>query len=452
MKRDGSANTTFAYDSANQLQTQQDGTGRTTFVFDANGNQALQVAPAGGRTTNSWDYEDRLTRVALPTGQRDTFQYDPDGKRIRRDDSNGTTKPVWDEQSVLLETNQGDTTQVVYSVEPTFFGNVIAQERISTSRYYHFDGAGSTDRLTDSSGTVTDSFIYRAFGESVTSVVTTSNPFRYVGCLGYYFDADLTQYYLRKRHYNQNMARFLSRDAVDKFRAPQDAYNYCLNNPINMLDPHGLFPFGGINPIGYWPKHEKPDLANPTVTRPEITGRQNCGGLETQVTFKVRSQVDGWIIQKVDVDPSVFLCPTVPKTKPTKALTSKNTRLSFYEAWQVIDNKIFQGKANLGRNNFGGNDTFGTYDEGMGTLGFVTIRTQIVFIPRFRPRFVPSGRWSEPGMPGWIKESISLATHPISPLPFILFPNQFSLERMYMVRWCCCEGKLDRTNLIEARG
>jgi YD repeat-containing protein len=67
-KRDSGAPTTYAYDAANQLSTQKDATGTTSFAYDANGNQAQQKVPSGVRTTWTWDYENRLTNVRLPSG------------------------------------------------------------------------------------------------------------------------------------------------------------------------------------------------------------------------------------------------------------------------------------------------------------------------------------------------------------------------------------------------
>src|SRR5262249_49984872 len=96
----GGVTTTYAYDSAHQLLTLKDNTGTTTFSYDADGNQALKTAPGGGRMTTTWDYENRPTRVLLPSGGRNTFQYDADGKRVQTQDSGGTAKHVWDQQNI----------------------------------------------------------------------------------------------------------------------------------------------------------------------------------------------------------------------------------------------------------------------------------------------------------------------------------------------------------------
>jgi len=55
-----------------------------TFTFDASGNQQIENAPTG-RTTNTWDYENQLTRVDLPSGARVTMAYDADFLRVRKE-------------------------------------------------------------------------------------------------------------------------------------------------------------------------------------------------------------------------------------------------------------------------------------------------------------------------------------------------------------------------------
>ena len=66
--------------------------------------------------------------------------------------------------------------------------------------YYHYDGLGSTQLLTDENGTITDSYANTAFGEPVDTGAEnpTPNPFQFVGQLGYYLDSDTGNYYVRR--------------------------------------------------------------------------------------------------------------------------------------------------------------------------------------------------------------------------------------------------------------
>ena len=215
-QRNSGTPTTYTYDAANELLTQSVATGRTTFSYDANGNQTLQTAPGSARTTWTWDFENRSTLVQLSTGIVDTFTYNADGQRVQKQDSTGTTNHIWDLQNILEETNQSNVTQVIYTLQPAGYGNVLSQDRKGTVRFYLFDGLGSADRLAGPTGLVTDNYVYEAFGTIAFTHGPTINPFKFVGQLGYYYDVDLTDYYVRARYYAPVIGRFLTRDPLSQ--------------------------------------------------------------------------------------------------------------------------------------------------------------------------------------------------------------------------------------------
>jgi RHS repeat-associated protein len=152
-----------------------------------------------------------------------------------------TTKYIWDIQSdnVLAETDENDVTTAVYNNEPDQFGSLISQRRGSITSTYHFDALGSTRELTDSTETVTDTYVYTAFGESVATSGTTINPFRYIGSLGYHFDSEIGDYYVRIRNYSPVIAHWSSRDFAGFLDGPNQ-YLYVHNNPATYNDPSGL--------------------------------------------------------------------------------------------------------------------------------------------------------------------------------------------------------------------
>jgi RHS repeat-associated protein len=239
-KNDSGTLTTSTYDAANQLIKQNTASIVTTYSFDANGNQ--QRTSSGIVTTYTWDFENHLTKIRpsnlLPA--INTMTYDGNGKRVRKDDSSGTVKDIWDGANILLETDQNDVTQVIYTLQPISYGNLISQVRGSTSSFYLFDGLGSADRLTDITGqTVTDRYIYKAFGDLQTSSGPTINPFRYVGLQGYYYDSDFIQYLLRKRPFISALGRFVTKDPLGVVGGI-NVYLYVRNNSINQVDPSGL--------------------------------------------------------------------------------------------------------------------------------------------------------------------------------------------------------------------
>jgi RHS repeat-associated protein len=238
LKLDSAVRTTSTYDASNQIQKYVDNTGTTTFTFDANGNQRTQQVSAGGITTNSWDYENRLTKVALPSGMLNTFAYNGDDLRIQRQDSSGVSKQIWDGQKIVEETDQNNVVQVVFTQSAGEYGDVVSQRRSGVVSYFLFDPLGSTTRLTDGAENVTDQYFFKAFGEPILAGGGV-NPFRYIGRYGYYLDPDTSFCQLLARQYWSVPGRFLSRDPLGHDADGENLYRYVGNAPLTRIDPSG---------------------------------------------------------------------------------------------------------------------------------------------------------------------------------------------------------------------
>ena len=72
----------------------------------------------------------------------------------------------------------------------------ICETQSSGPSFYTYDGQGSTRILTNSSGAVTDTYTYDAFGNVIARTGTTLNNYMFDA---EQFDPDLSLYYLRAR-------------------------------------------------------------------------------------------------------------------------------------------------------------------------------------------------------------------------------------------------------------
>jgi RHS repeat-associated protein len=242
----GGARTTSTFDAANQLAKTHTVGGVTTYTSDAAGNLLTARNPSNQRTTNTWEHENRLTRVLLPSSVPNTFVYNGDGQRVQKQDSTGTTKHAWDGQNILLETDGSNVIQVVYTLEPMLDGNLISERRSGTTSFYLFDALGSTTQLVSNAGAVTDRYVYDSWGNILLTTGSSTNWFRYVGHLGYYFDNDVTRYYIRARYYDPASGRFISRDqfwqqASAGTGAGLQTYSYARNDSATFVDPSEFF-------------------------------------------------------------------------------------------------------------------------------------------------------------------------------------------------------------------
>src|SRR5208283_4254930 len=108
-----------------------------------------------------------------------------------------------------------------------------------TPAFYGYDGGGTVRLLTDSTGTVTDTYDYDAWGNAVNTTGFTPNVYLY---RGEQYDSDLGLYYLRARYYNPQIGRFLTRDPeAGRIKAPATLHKYLYagGDPVNRLDPTG---------------------------------------------------------------------------------------------------------------------------------------------------------------------------------------------------------------------
>ena len=182
-----------------------------------------------------------------------TMQYDANGIRTRK---------------VVPGTNYSTTTEFLYS------GNNLLREKVSLAGpsqsstiykayFYNSQGivgfaqGGNTytyrknlfgDIVAIYQGaTKIAEYAYDAWGNctivSDTASIGASNPFRY---RGYYWDNDLSLYYLMSRYYDPQTGRFINADSLE-YLDPEtigglNLYAYCGNNPIMYSDDTGHMP------------------------------------------------------------------------------------------------------------------------------------------------------------------------------------------------------------------
>jgi RHS repeat-associated protein len=93
--------------------------------------------------------------------------------------------------------------------------------------------------LTDSTGTVTDTYEYDPFGNLIAKTGNTENPFLFTG---QQYDPNVCFYYLRARYYQPNTGRFTAIDpyAGDIYTPLSlHRYLYAADDPVNKIDPSG---------------------------------------------------------------------------------------------------------------------------------------------------------------------------------------------------------------------
>jgi RHS repeat-associated protein len=124
----------------------------------------------------------------------------------------------------------------------------VAMEKGAETYYLTYDQVGSLRAVADSSGSVVKRIDYDSFG----SVINDTNPAFAVsfGFAGGLHDRDTDLVRFGFRDYDPDVGRWTAKDPILFAGGDVDLYGYCLNDPINWVDPDGLILPGPTGALG----------------------------------------------------------------------------------------------------------------------------------------------------------------------------------------------------------
>jgi len=288
----------YAYDPmGNRLTKSEDGSVVATYNYNTNNNRLLSITETGdtftynnqgdlvsmsGGYTCSYDREGRLEKVHWSDSlnfEDLEFLYSPEGRRIRKihqyNKGADTTYYIYDGMYAVVELNGSYNLKSKY----VYTNGILLCKIVSDGKPYHYyhDALGSIIAVYDR-GTYKNLYVYDNFGKFLKKYELVPNHYYYTGQ-----EKDGTPsgfYNLRARYYEPNIGRFTQEDPVwqfnstfgilplqqlifiygfiygsspnERFISPQDnnPYAYCANNPVNMIDPSGLWGIPGTNWCG----------------------------------------------------------------------------------------------------------------------------------------------------------------------------------------------------------
>lgn len=245
----------FIYDGLNRLTSASSASYQEVsidYAPDEVGNIKPEPAPATGLTSRlgqvlTYDYDNRVTSISMQ-GVTTSFVYDAQGARVKKISGSSTTTYI----GKLYEIKDGALTKHIFAG-----GRRIATKTPSGTYFYHPDHLGSLNFASDAAGYKTQEVTYYPFGGVRTNAVQPGKADLAYKFTGQELDNETGLYYYGARYYDAAQGRFISADSIVPSPGnPQslNRYAYCLNNPINAIDPSGHFSlrsffsslFGGI--------------------------------------------------------------------------------------------------------------------------------------------------------------------------------------------------------------
>ena len=253
---------------------------KAEYTYDKNGNIASEkFGKTGHEKTTSYKYDsnNRLVREDNEAlGKSYEYEYDGNNYRVFKQTPSEKTYYNYDGSGNLRFERRGRTeinyvydSNGIQGMRVTVPTKDAATYYASEEYYYIKDRFGNVRVILDKSGNIMVEYNYDAWGNfvaekvrevcigSVTVDLAELNAFTY---RGYYYDKESGLYYLINRYYDPTTGRFISPDDVGYLDFESffgtNRYAYCLDDPVNYIDPEGTMPnwlkwvIGGIAFVG----------------------------------------------------------------------------------------------------------------------------------------------------------------------------------------------------------
>jgi RHS repeat-associated protein len=190
-----------------------------------------------------YDSRNKLVEVRQGDSILARFQWDADGRLIRKIGQLGIRDYVYDGRRLLGEHDESGHQLAKYN----WAGDrVVSVERAGEGlRYFHYDGLGSVVALTDGAGSVVAHYRWDAWGNLRNQEALTASQNR-IGYTGHRFDDEIGLHHAQTRHLDPATGRFTTPDAYlgePEDPASQNRFAYAQGNPTKYVDPTGEFVF-----------------------------------------------------------------------------------------------------------------------------------------------------------------------------------------------------------------
>jgi RHS repeat-associated protein len=223
----------YAYVTDTNILNTVTNTDTIIYTHDANGN----ITGIGNKTL-TYNQNNRLIRVEENGTTLGEYTYNGLGQRVIKEVDGITTIFHYDFNGNIITESTIDGT---FTKEYLYRGKGrSAMVDVSSGEIYYFgnDRLGTPQILTDSTNTVVWEGIYKPFGEAdVNPNSSVVNNFRFSG---QYYDQETGLHYNYHRYYDPKTGRYLKPDPIG-MEAIAHLFAYVGNNPINEIDPSGLW-------------------------------------------------------------------------------------------------------------------------------------------------------------------------------------------------------------------
>ncbi len=234
----------WAYNQNNELLSYNG----VAYGYDSNSNLVTKTDQSG-TATYTYDIDNRLIQIRNPQSANYNYYYDPFGRRLWKDIGGSKTYFHYTDEGLIGEYGSsgigiktyGYVQNSTWTTDPLF-------QKVGTNYYwYQNDHLSTPQKMTDPSGVIVWSATYDAFGEAQIQVAAIENNLRFPG---QYYDQETGLHYNYFRNYDPPTGRYVTPDPIG-FESGINLFAYVANNPVNVIDPTGLFGPGDEEFLGH---------------------------------------------------------------------------------------------------------------------------------------------------------------------------------------------------------
>jgi RHS repeat-associated protein len=206
------------------------------YVYDNNGN-----ITSDGVFTYRYNQNNRLIEEKQGSSVIAEYFYDAFERRVKKTVSGTVTHFHYDQECNLISETAGNGSSLRDYIYQN--GNLIAIKLYGDQAGLYYvisDHLGTPRQIVNFSGAVVWKAAYLPFGKAQVLVETITNNIRFKG---QYFDVETGLHYNCQRYYDPSTGRYLRADPIGLVGGI-NLYAYCQNDPVNCIDPWGLWPLG----------------------------------------------------------------------------------------------------------------------------------------------------------------------------------------------------------------
>ncbi|XP_068683141.1 uncharacterized protein [Montipora foliosa] len=231
--------TLYAANEVNQYSS----AGSYDIKYDMNGNMEEKTNREVRNDSAKFKFsaEDFLVQAETPN-KRCNFVYDGFGNLYKKTCGRSEVQYIIDPfgnpgADVVGQISGGNVTYFVHCEE---LGLVALVDKNGNLFYYEFDGLGSVVGVLGPSGDRVNRYSYDPFGRMLEFDEALPQDFTFIGQWGVTADRELKDiFWMRSRHYDAQLGRFLSFDPLGFSGKSINLYSYAANNPVMLEDPRG---------------------------------------------------------------------------------------------------------------------------------------------------------------------------------------------------------------------